>query len=144
MFSTFLTLLLIFSLVGFAKGLIESNRGHSYHNAHIFNLIGAFVWGDTVIFGIFWSIISILSLFLQDIDLFFLVVSIFWAVRSFGEILYWMNQQFSKVVRMKPEKLWFYKYFKNDSVWFIYQIYWQCVLVISIVATIFFANRWLN
>lgn len=140
----FLISLFLFSIVGAFKAFSECKKGNSYNNAHVYNLLGAFVWGDVVVFGTFWALASLIILYTKDITLFFLILSVFWVVRSFGEMIYWFNQQFSKVVRMKPEDLWFYKYFNNDSVWFVYQIYWQCVLVVSIIATIYFANNWIK
>lgn len=134
-----------FAFIGFVKGFSEcKNKKNSYGKAHIFNLIGAFVWGDAVVFGLFWALVSMAVLLLNDWVLFLLTLSVFWAVRSLGETIYWFNQQFSKVDRNSPEKFWFYKIFQNDSVWFVYQIYWQCVTVISIILSIYLAHLWLG
>ncbi len=130
------------SLIGMIKGYRESRRGNSYGNCHFFNIIGAFVWGDTVIFGLFWTLVSTLILTTKDWILFLLILSVFWVIRSVGETIYWFNQQFSTINRNPPKKLLGYKIFQNDSIWFIYQIYWQCLTVISIVLTIYFAKRW--
>lgn len=104
--------------------------------------LGIFVWGDALILGIFWCLVSIFCFFLKDWILFLLIVSVFWIVRSLGEILYWINQQFSPIIRNPPKNLVGYRFFKNDSIWFIYQIVWQCVLVISIVAAIYWVRQW--
>jgi hypothetical protein len=141
---TFLVFWFLFSFVGFVKGLNESkSKNNAYGNSHIFNLIGAFVWGDSVVFGLFWMLISVVCIYLNDWTLFLLIVSVFWLVRSAGETVYWFSQQFSTIERNPPKKLWFFKYFQNDSVWFVYQIFWQCILVISIVTTIYLADKWL-
>lgn len=133
----------IFSVFGMIKGFIESKKGNAYGRAGIFNLLGAFVWGDAFIFGIFWTLVSLFVLYVSDFILFMLIVGVFWMVRSAGEMIYWFNQQFSKVQRCKPQDLWFYPFFKNDSVFFIYQIYWQCILVLSIILSLSFAKMWL-
>ena len=135
----------IFAFFGFLKGLNEcKNKKNPYGNAHLFNLIGAFVWGDAVIFGLFWTLASGIFYLLNDWILFLLTISLFWAVRSFGETIYWFNQQFSKINRNPPGRLFLYKIFHGDAVWFIYQIFWQCITIISIIFSIYFAARWLQ
>lgn len=131
-----------FAFLGFLKGFNESNRKNAYGKATIFNLIGAFVWGDVVVFGIFWTLASVVVLYLQDWVLFLLTLSIFWAVRGIGEMIYQLNEQFATKKKNPPEKFWFYKYLKNDSVWFVYQIYWQCIAVVAILFAIYFAKMW--
>ena len=136
---------LIFSMSGFAIGINESkNRKNAYGKAGIFNLIGAFVWGDVVIFSIFWILVSLVCLILNDWVLFLLIYSVFWLVRSIGETIYWFNQQFSSINRNPPKEMWFFKYFHNDSVWFVYQIYWQCLTVVTIITSVYLTHLWLN
>lgn len=107
-------------------------------------LLGVFVWGDAVIIGAFWILTMTICLLLNDWNLFLLVISLFWIVRSVGEIAYWIGQQFSPIMRNPPKNLMGYRWFKNDSIWFVYQVFWQCVLVISITASIYLANQWVR
>jgi len=106
--------------------------------------LGIFVWGDALVLGFFWCLVSLLCFLLNDWILFLLVISVFWIVRSYGEILYWINQQFSPIIRNPPQTLIGYRFFKNDSIWFIYQLFWQCLLVVSIVITIYLSWLWLG
>ncbi len=133
----------LFSLALSLKGFYESSAKKNVYGLtpHLFPF-GIFVWGDAVIFGIFWTLVSVAVLILKDWILFLLIISVFWVVRSFGEAIYWLNQQFSTINRNPPEKLMFYKLFKNDSVWFIYQIFWQSITVVSLIFTIYFAKIW--
>lgn len=127
------------------KGFVEcNNKKNAFGLTPFLNIFGAYVWGDAVIFGIFWTIVSAATLLLNDWILFLLIISVFWVVRSFGETIYWFNQQFSTIKRNPPENFWFYKYFHNDSVWFIQQITHQCITVISIIFSIYFAHLWLT
>lgn len=143
--TTILIFFLFYSILGFVKGFYESkDKKNAYGSSSLFNLMGAFVWADAVVFGLFWVLVVSFSLYLSDWTLFLLVLSVFWVVRSAGEVIYWFNQQHSSVIRKKPEDLWFFKYFQNDSVWFVYQIYWQCILAISIVLSIYLFNIWLK
>ncbi len=105
---------------------------------------GSFVWADHVLFGPFWMLISVITLFLHDLLLFFLIYSVFWVVRSVGETLYWFFQQFSPRVGNEPEKFWINKHVPGEAVWFMHQIFWQCISVISVVLTIYTAHLWLQ
>lgn len=125
------------------KGLYESiKKKNSFKVTPYLFPLGIFVWADATVIGLFWMLFSLVSLILKDWILFLLFVSVYWVVRSLGETIYWLNQQFSKINRNPPEKMYLYKFIKNDSVWFIYQIFWQCITVVSFVFTIYFAKIW--
>jgi hypothetical protein len=133
------------NLLAFRKGFYEiKDKNNAYGLAKHFGLLGIFVWGDALIIGPFWLIICSVILFLQDWYLFLVVFSIFWAVRSLGEIIYWLNEQFAGKNRNPPQTLKFYYFIKSDAIWFIYQLFWQCILVISIIASIYFSSLWLQ
>lgn len=134
----------IFNFGVFLKGFHESNKEKNAFETTPFLLpLGIIVWGDAVAFGLFWIIVGIIVLILQDWILFLLIFSVFWVVRSLGETIYWFNQQFSQIVRNPPKTLPFYKYFHNDSIWFVHQIIWQCITVVSVIFSIYFAKLWL-
>ena len=137
-----LLIITLYSIVGLIKGLRESLKGHAFSEAKYFYMAGAFVWGDMAVFGIFWIIAIIIVYSLNSWVFFLLIVSVFWFVRSLGETIYWFNQQFSPKRSESPEKFWHYKIFKNESIWFINQIFWQCITVISIITTLYFASLW--
>ncbi len=130
---------LTLSIKGFNQSKVKNNV---YGLTPYLLPLGIFVWGDAVIFGIFWALSSLVALFLNDWILFLLIFCVFWTVRSLGETIYWFNQQFSPIKRNPPKNLPGYKYFKNDSIWFIYQIIMQCITVISTIFTIYFAKIW--
>lgn len=131
------------SLVVFIKGFYEVAKKHNpFGESFVLFLMGVFVWGDALVLGLFWFLVSLFVLVLKDWILFLLIFSVFWVVRSLGEVIYWFSHQFSTVVRNPPETLLGYRLFKNDSIWFVYQIIWQCILTISLVATIFLARLW--
>ena len=98
---------------------------------------GIFVWGDAVMIGFFWMIVTAVSIWLQNMQLFFIVMCVFWMVRSAGEIMYWFLQQFAETKRDKPESLWCHSLFPGESIWFAYQLFWQLVLVVSSVCLIY-------
>ncbi len=136
---------LIFSFFGFIYSLYKClKKKDNLGGAHIFNLLGAFVWADAVVFGLFWIVISIATLVLKDWLLFLLIQSVFWTIRSLGEATYWFNQQFSTINRNPGHKLWINKIFKDEyTTWFVYQIQWQCTAVVFIVLSIYLAHIWL-
>lgn len=140
--STFL--FLVTNLVIFYRAYFECKvRKNSLGPTPELYLLGSFFWADAFIFSVFWILASLISLVLNSWQLFLLIISVFWLVRSLGEVKYWLNQQFSKINRNPPEKMRFSSYFEGDSIWFVYQIFWQCLTVFSLVATIYFSRVWL-
>lgn len=128
----------IVTLIVFLKSIYQSFiKKNPFGQFFPLFFLGIFVWGDAVILGFFWFIVSLISFLLKDWVLFLLIISVFWTIRSFGEILYWINQQFSPIIRNPPSTLMGYRFFKNDSIWFIYQLFWQCIMVVSIICSIF-------
>jgi hypothetical protein len=135
----------IFNIFLGTRGFYESwKRKNAFGLIPYFSFTGAYVWGDAVIFGLFWSLVSLLCLILKDWLLFLLFISVFWLVRSIGETIYWFLQQFSSLVRNPPEKLLGFRFFHNDSIWFIYQICMQCVTVTTLISTIYISKLWLD
>ncbi len=140
----FLIIFTIFNLSLFRKSYFECKNTNAYGPTKYLYPLGMFVWGDVFVFSIFWAAISTYCLFFSKFYLFFLTFSLFWVVRSLGETIYWFNQQFSNIKKEPPEKIIFYKFFKDDSVWFINQIAHQCIVIISIIISIYFAYLWIN
>jgi hypothetical protein len=128
----------------FIKGYYEiTKKKNAFGLTNYLLFLGVFVWGDIFVLGPFWMLVSLVTLLLQDWYLFLLIISVFWVVRSFGEVMYWLNEQFSGKNRNLPHTLRFHKIFQSEAVWFIYQLIWQCMLVMSITATLFLAKAWL-
>lgn len=144
-YQIFLIIFSFYSLFGFVKGFLECKKmKNPFGHAFLFLPIGAFVWGDALILGIFWTVVTLVTFFLDDFLLFLLFYSLFWTVRSMGEILYWMNQQFSHKSLEQPEWWWSYKLVGDRAVWFINQLVWQCALVITIILSLYFSTLWVQ
>lgn len=122
----------VIALILFVVGIIYSLKGQSYGKWWGLNIIGAFVWGDAMIFGLFWTIAAILFLVLGSWLWFLIIVCVFWLVRSLGETIYWFLNQFIPLKNNQPEHFFFYRLVKNDSVYFIAQIWWQCLTTVFI------------
>jgi hypothetical protein len=135
----------VFAFSGFVFGLRQCvNKKNPYGLTKKYNLIGSFVWVDAVIFGAFWTIVSVICLLLSNFLLFLLTQSIFWLIRSIGETIYWFNQQFAMKNRNPVHTLWISKYFPGDSSWVAMQIFWQCVAVITTVTTLYLIKLFLS
>ena len=139
-----LLLISISSFIFFIQSFYQSSKKKAFEETPWLLPWGIFVWGDGVVFGLFWFIISVLTFALNDWNLFLLIYSIFWLVRSLGEVLYWIHEQFAKNHRNEPKNLRGYSLVKNDSVYFLYQIVWQCVMVVSIIFAIYFGVIWVR
>lgn len=135
----FLSIFTVLNILLFVRAYVECKNKNAYGLTKPLHPLGMFVWGDVFIFSIFWATTSTVSLLLSNIYLFLLIYSLFWVVRSFGETIYWFNQQFSNIKKESPESIHLYSIFQNDSVWFIQQIRNQCMTVISLVFSIYFA-----
>lgn len=134
----------IINLLFFIKGSIETRRGKAYKMVpYVLMIFGIFVWGDAVILSFFLALASIFSLLIGDWILFLLVISAFWLVRSLGETVYYFNQQFSGIQRCPPKTLPGFRLYQNDSIWFAYQIFVQCITIITLITTIYLAHLWL-
>lgn len=145
----FMYAILLFGLFGLVSGIVALRK--SQHKKTILarpykpcEFYGSFVWADHVLFGPFWFLISLAVFFLNDVLLFALIYFLFWSIRSFGETIYWFIQQFSPRPGNEPELFWINRHVPGEAVWFLHQIFWQCILVLSIVLTIFFAHAWLT
>lgn len=128
----------------FALHQVKNKKGAYTRVPQPFLLFGSFVWADHVIFGLFWTIATIICLLLNDYLLFVLIVSVFWLVRSVGESMYWFLQQFSQIERNPPESFRIHKIFQNNSVWFVHQIYWQLITVATIITTLALSALWIK
>jgi hypothetical protein len=98
---------------------------------------GIFVWGDAVLIGAFWFVISAAVVLFQSVYLFLIAQAVYWMVRSAGEVVYWLLQQFAVTKRDAPETLFCHSIFPGESIWFAYQVFWQLVLVVSVVSLVF-------
>lgn len=141
-------IVIFYGLLNFSallKGFHEIKyKKNVYGLASPLGFLGIFVWGDALVIAPFWIIISVLTLFMRDWYLFLVTLSFFWAVRSAGEVIYWINEQFAENHRNPPNTLRFYNFFKSDAIWFIYQLFWQCILILSFIASIYFSTLWLK
>lgn len=129
----------VYSLFGFLLGIKNTHfKKNPYGLTPYFSFLGAFVWVDAVTFGAFFLVSSIVSIILQNFILLLLIYSIFWIVRSIGESVYWLLEQFAEKHKNKPENLKGHKFFPGDSIYIHYQIFWQCICVISITFSVYF------
>lgn len=135
---------MFFNLVIFIKAAHETKyRQNAFGLTRPLFVIGAFVWGDVLVFAPFWILITATSLMMKSLDLFFVFTSLFWVVRSWGEVQYWLLQQFSTQNRNPISNLPLQSIFHNDSIWFVHQIFWQCVTVVSVLSSAYWLARWL-
>lgn len=133
----FLFLFFCYAIVGLIVSLYQTQSKKNFFGlSHMLLPLGAFVWADGVIFSIFWSATSLVLLFYNHLAFTLLVFSLFWTVRSAGEVAYWLLEQFATKKRNPPRTLFYYHFFPNESVWFVMQILWQCILVLTLLADI--------
>ncbi len=135
----------LFSFLAFVVGFYQSyRRKNPYGEFYPIILFGALVWGDAVIFGLFWTIFSAVTLLFQDWLLFLLAFSIFITIRGLGETIFLLNLQFTPMKRYPP-KHWpkVFRVFGDEDVYFLCQILWQCTMVVSVIASLYLGKLWL-
>lgn len=134
-----------FNIFVFIYALWQSAlKNNSFGRCHL-ALLGSFVWGDAVVISLFWILLSVVNLyFIKNINFFLFSASVFFAVRGFGETVYWLNQQFSKKGGNDPKNFWMERIFRGEAVWFAYQLFWQIIMVVSIICAVYFGVRWLR
>lgn len=138
----FLVVFFAYSFTAFVLGI--RRRKNPFGLCTQFVPLGAFVWVDAAVLGIFFSIVTVICFVLQQWILFLLIFSIFWTVRSIGEQIYWFLEQFAPKHRNAPHTLWPRKFFKGEESWIVMQITWQCVTVLGIISTVWLFNLFLK
>lgn len=138
------TLLTVFTFFKIRKG--KQIAEHIYHLGFI---LGSFVWEDLFLLSIYFSILSGVTIYFQQIKLFLLGFVIFWLVRSLGETIYWFLQQFI-VPQHHPLNVDLHfnivrKIFGNISTqqcMVLFQVLLQIITMFSIIALIFILKNW--
>ncbi len=91
----FISLFLFFTgLSVFLTSIAFAKKGKFYSDTFWLLPLGIFVWGDGLILGPFWMGIAIIINFFPIVDTFRLVI-LFFIVRSFIEVIYWITHQVS-------------------------------------------------
>lgn len=136
---------LVYSLAAVCLGIYNAHyKKNAFGITNWFLPLGVFVWGDAVVFGAFWLLASFVFFKVNSLWFTLFLISCFWLIRSLGEMVYWLNQQFSKIIRDPAEKHFLYPLVKNESVWFLHQIIWQCVAVVALVIGVWSGARWVT
>lgn len=139
-------ILLAYSLFGTVLGLTNSwKKKNPFGLCRWFLPLGAFVWGDLVVLGPFWLIVSGLILWTQQWLMAWIIISLFWTLRSLGEMIYWFNEQFAINKRNKVADLLGHQLFgESEAVYFGYQVLWTVVATVFMLMTIYATTMWIK
>lgn len=103
------------------------------HTPPILRLFEIYIRGDILILSPFLILILIVGLF--SVRFMFLVYAIFFTVRHFGEMIYWLLKQFSDK-SYRPHDLGF-ENLSNEGIYVIYQLKALVKITVGISAIIF-------
>lgn len=129
-----LVILAITSLVATIMGVFQVLKGDFSGHPYLLIPLGIFIWGDAVIVGPFLLLSSIYLWFKNDTTYSGLLLSLYATIRSFVEIIYGLNAQFTKTTRP-----WEYPFLNMDLVknlgvtelHVLYQVGFTCIFVVS-------------
>ena len=113
------------------------DKRKQFTETKLLSIVGIFVWADAPIIGLFWALVSAISIYSNSTRIFIILFFLFWIVRSQGEVVYWLNEQFAQTKRNKPECLLGNRFCKGESIYIMYQLYWQCVCVFSLFGLLY-------
>ncbi len=88
----FSSLLIIINFIVFALSLKKSRQGCFFADTFFLLPFSIYVWGDGLIISLFWILAGILLFFISWINWLKLIL-IFFMLRSFFEVIYWLNAQ---------------------------------------------------
>jgi len=123
-------LFFLFNLLIFICAIKKSKNDQFYTDTKSLIPIGIFVWGDALILAPFWMIISVIFLFISPLNMLRFLL-IFHIVRSFFEVIYWLNHQ---AVKSKYQAPMFrkYKWINPDQSAILYQLINTCQVILEI------------
>lgn len=131
MLSLFYSLSLIFvGLVIVIKSFLKLNDNKFFEDTPWLFILGIYIWGDGLVLGFFWLIMGLLTIFLPAIWLYRLVL-IFFALRWFYEVIYWLNHQAHKR-SFKPFFLQGKKTLPADQAAIVYQLIHLCLTTLAL------------
>lgn len=142
----YLFILMTLSLLATIIGVYEIAIGNFSDQTYLFYPLGIFIWGDAIIFGPFLTLLS-LFLYHKNKKIYTgLVLSLYISVRSFIEIFYGLNAQFTTSLRP-----WELNYLQlaatvglhSDQVQMLYQITFTCVFIVSSLLFLNFLRKYL-
>lgn len=108
----------------------KKSKKNFYSDTFLFLPLGIYVLGDALILAPFW-ILSSLFLFFFSIENILKFILIFYTVRSFFEIIYWLNHQ-SVNSSYNPPLFRRIKWIKANESAILYQLIHTCIVVIGI------------
>jgi multidrug transporter EmrE-like cation transporter len=148
--------LIVFALISLAlfifavaKVRAEKENGIWTFMPFILTLLnGTFILGDAIVFSIFFFIVSLVLIYKNDVRYTLLVFLMFWIVRSAGEVVYWLNYQFTSIHPHQPQfpvrnQLEFLTgSIPENSVYTLYQATNQVLLVVFLILLFLLIKNW--
>lgn len=141
-----LVTLAIISLITTFLGIFQVLNGDFSGHPYLLIPLGIFIWGDALIIGPFLFLCSIYLWFKKDPTCTGLLLSLYASIRSFIEIIYGLNAQFTKTTRP-----WEYPFLNMDLVkslgvtelHVLYQVGFTCIFVVSSLIFLNYLKKYL-
>lgn len=96
-------------------------------------LLGVYVWGDGLVLFPFWTLLGLLfAFFTPDTVWLYRTSILFFTVRSFFEVVYWLQKQ-SMGSTFKPVLLRTISWLNAESTQIIFQLLHSCIVVVGVL-----------
>lgn len=112
-------------------------------------LFGAFVWEDLLIFGILHFLAVVFVYLVRDLRWGLLFFSLFWIVRNFGEVIYWLLQQFSQPTGYPHDQYSDFRILRkvlgnitDQQIFILGQVLHQSLLIVFLMFLVWLLQNW--
>ena len=121
-------------IIGYVSWKKSSN--HQFYSDSWLGLpLGIFIWGDGLMLAPFWTLMSVLLAVYKDLSL-LKILLLFWTIRSFYEVVYWILHQFSNKEYKAPLFRGVTWLSSHDSA-ILYQLLNMCIGLLALIGLLY-------
>jgi len=125
----FASIIAVISLVVFVQALRKCQQDQFFSDTFSLGWLGIFVWGDALVLAPFWLASSLAFFWLSWIGILRWWL-LFYLVREFYEVIYWLNHQATNN-QYRPPFLRQVKWLTTHQVSIIYQVLSMCQVILA-------------
>jgi hypothetical protein len=117
----------------------HSKAGSFFGDTAYWFWLGVYVWGDGLVLGPFWAFSSLVW-YLLPVKTVLVWILLFFILRSFYEVMFWLMHQFARK-EYRPPVLRNVPWLNAESAGILYQVFHTCVVVVCLVCLFIVITR---